>query len=160
MTLFGWFRKKGPSLSASISGKGYEVVDESTSVRCVRFHDTGDTWQFRRFMPVGVARLWMPKVMAALDFDNKGEITVKAQTESGATVFEEVSDIIVLNNTLSWSYGAIDKTTLEAAVPLHHYSIISKMMEEMYRPFLEESLNLLQSSFSYPSNEREPSRQN
>ena len=151
--------RKTPQEQPTSKKSGYHVVDESETVRMIRFEDIPATWRFRRMMPLGVARMWMPKAVAALELGENAEVIVNANSEHALKIFQDVSDIIVLGSTLSWSYGPIDQETLEKAVPLHHYAIVGKMMEEMYRPFLDRSLSLLQNSYSLPSNGKSLSRQ-
>jgi hypothetical protein len=126
---------------------GYECSDSSPQARRVKFTDTGDYWAFRRFVTVGVARDVMPLVWGSIQENGQGELDVRPEDPEIARKLMAATDALVLGSTLEWSYGPIDKATLDS-LPLHHFDIIKGMMEALYVPFFVESVRSSLNAFS------------
>ena len=120
--------------------------------RTVTFRDTGDTWTYHCFVSMGLAREWVPMAMAALKPDQEGLPQVDLTDPLVAQQVTKLNDLLLQRMTVEWSYGPnIDDDTINNLVPLQHYAVMMKLLEEVIIPLVEQSLRAVPSGFSLPS---------
>ena len=95
------------------------------------FEDTGDWWEIKRYLTVGIEREYREIIV---DAQAIGDDTAKLHKVASAV------DQMVVNSTVAWSYGSITLATLLAEIPSHHYDQIIERVHELYSPKVIEDL--------------------
>ena len=108
----------------------------------IDFQDTGDWWEIRKFITVGIEREYR---RIAIDSQSLDEHPEKIGELSQAV------DHMVLASTLSWSYGDLTIDILHSEVPAHHYGQVTERMMSLYLPLLLSNLERLVNNYQLAS---------
>lgn len=90
-------------------------------------------WTFRRFIPVGLLPSLEPLIAQVPDDPDFSHPSLVA-----------ISNQVMLRLTTAWSYGPIDEKTLLEEIPILHYNEVAVQMDELLRPFLPGSAEIVQ----------------
>lgn len=107
-----------------------ERSPKSNSIVSIDFEDTGDWWEFRRFLSVKQQRTYSILAITMQQMDIKNPDFEKMEE------ITRLTDELGVMCTVAWSYGPVDMHTFETEVPNHHWIEVSRQMGDLYIPLL------------------------
>lgn len=130
-----------------------ERSPKSEKIVCVDFEDTGDWWEFTRFLTVRQQKLYTTLAVSMQNLDINDEERVKEVTQ--------LTEELVALCTVGWSYSeTVDAETLVNEVPGHHYMQVQEMMGDLYIPLVKTYIEKGLNNYSLLSREENQSQQN
>ena len=87
----------------------------------------GSWWEFQPYLSHGVAK----RVREVMQRYLKA-VKDTVEIDWGALNLHELNETMILAGTTAWSYGPLDKATLEGQVPEEHFQAVLAKMNRLY----------------------------